>query len=83
MEITSLQKKRQEYYAKNKQNIIEKSAKYYADNKQKVLKRVSDAYKKNPIPVRSKAKIFAEKKMGITVGSSQRFRKSVKSHSAR
>ena len=61
METTSLQKQRQEYYAKNKQRIIEKSAKYYADNKQRVLKRLADVHKKNPLPGRERAKKFAQK----------------------
>lgn len=61
METTSLQQKRQEYYAKNKQKILDKSAKYYADNKEQVLKRQSDKHKKNPLPGRERAKKFAQK----------------------
>lgn len=61
METTSLRKQRQEYYAKNKQRILEKSTKYYADNKERVLKRLADAHKKNPTPGRERAKKFAQK----------------------
>lgn len=61
METTSLQKKRKEYYAKNKEHIKEKSAKYYAENKQKVLKRISESHKNNPIPTRERVKEFAKK----------------------
>lgn len=60
METTSLQQKRQEYYAKNKQQILEKSAKYYADNKQRVLKRLAGAYKNNPLPTKERVKKFAQ-----------------------
>ena len=60
METTSLQQKRQEYYAKNRQRIRDKSAKYYADNRQRILERTADANKKNPFPNREKAKKFAQ-----------------------
>lgn len=60
MKTTYLQQKRQEYYAKNKQRILEKSAKYYAENKQQILKRSSEAHKKNPLPGRERAKKFAQ-----------------------
>lgn len=60
MEITSLQKKRKEYYEKNKQYILKKSAEYYTLNKEKVLKRISKLHKENPIPGRERAKKFAE-----------------------
>ena len=59
MKTTSLQQKRKEYYVKNKQYILEKSAKYYADNKEQVLERQAEAHKKNPIPGRNRAKKFA------------------------
>lgn len=64
MKTTSLQKQRQEYYAKNKQKILEKSRKYYADNKHKVLERLANAHKKDPAPGRKRAKIFAQKNQG-------------------
>ena len=59
MKTISLQQKRQEYYVKNKQRILAKSAKYYTDNKQKVLKRITDANRENPIPNRERVKKFA------------------------
>lgn len=60
METISLHQKRQEYYAKNKQKILEKSAKYYIENKEHILKRLADAHNKNPIPGRERAKKFAQ-----------------------
>ncbi len=60
METISLQQKRQEYYVKNKQHIINKSAQYYIDNKQRVLKRLADAHKKNPFVGRRRAKKYAQ-----------------------
>lgn len=59
METTSLQSKRRQYYAENRQNIIAKSAQYYAKNKQKVLNRIAQKHKENPIPGRERAKKFA------------------------
>lgn len=60
METTSLQQKRREYYLKNKDSIIAKSAKYYADNKQKILKHQAELHKNNPLPGRERAKKFAQ-----------------------
>lgn len=60
MKTTSLQNKRKEYYARNKERIKMKSAEYYAANKQKVLKRISQAHKLNPSIARNRAKQFAK-----------------------
>lgn len=59
METTSLQQQRKEYYAKNRQRILEKSAQYYAQNKERVLKRQAEWHKKNPHIARERAKKFA------------------------
>jgi predicted flap endonuclease-1-like 5' DNA nuclease len=61
METISLQEKRREYYAKNKERIKEKSSKYYAENKQRVLERMKKAHKLNPDPARKRAKEFSKK----------------------
>lgn len=59
MKTTSLQQQRKEYYVKNKQRILEKSAKYYVTHKEQVLRREAEMHKKNPTPGRERARKFA------------------------